>query len=351
MRRALLTSVVAFSLLFGVSLHGDDFVLERFGDYLEQLRGQFGIPALAAAVIDTQGIAWRRAYGKQDLEKSISTRPDTPFHVDAVTQIFTATMVLRCVEEGQLSLDDRVGKFKSDSPDANATIGQLLSHTSETSSGLVFNYRPERLEPLWKIVRDCASGSFRKTLSNLFEQLAMVDSVPGPDAPTLAPPAEGVPPPQAAARYAKVLERLAVPYAVDASGRASRGQYPATTLTPGGGAISTVEDFAEFDLALKRGYVVRPQTLATAWQAPIGAKGRLPHGLGWFVQTYNGAPVLWQFGVGDNASSSLVVMLPARGLTLILLANSSGLAKGFPLAAGDLTVSPFGKLFLAGFSR
>src|SRR5262245_65841417 len=110
MRRAFLTSIVAFLLVFGANLRGDDFVLERFGDYLEQLRGQFGIPGLAAAVIDTQGIAWRRAFGKQDVEQSIATRPDTPFHVDAVTQIFTATMVLRCVEEGGLSLDDRVGK-------------------------------------------------------------------------------------------------------------------------------------------------------------------------------------------------------------------------------------------------
>ena len=62
--------------------------------------------------------------------------------MDGVTQIFTAAMVLRCVEEGRLSLDDRVGQFKPNSPDANATLGQLLTHTSATSGGLVFSYRP-----------------------------------------------------------------------------------------------------------------------------------------------------------------------------------------------------------------
>jgi len=36
---------------------------------------------------------------------------------------------------------------------------------------------------------------------------------------------------------------------------------------------------------------------------------------------------------------------------LILLANSSGLAKPFNLAAGDLTVSPFARIFLGLFVR
>ena len=40
-----------------------------------------------------------------------------------------------------------------------------------------------------------------------------------------------------------------------------------------------------------------------------------------------------------------------RKLTLILMANSDRLVKPLPLAAGDLTVSPFGKLFLSFFVR
>ena len=41
--------------------------------------------------------------------------------------------------------------------------------------------------------------------------------------------------------------------------------------------------------------------------------------------------------------------VPARRLTLILFANSDGLAKLFPLTAGDVTVSPFAKVFLRLF--
>jgi hypothetical protein len=111
--------------------------------------------------------------------------------------------------------------------------------------------------------------------------------------------------------------------------------------------ISTVGDIAKFDLALKQGDVLDSDTLRSAWQAPLGATGSpLPHGVGWFVQTYNGETIVWQFGVGSNASSSLVVTVPGRGLTLVLLANSSGLARPFDLEDGDLTASPFGRLFL-----
>jgi CubicO group peptidase (beta-lactamase class C family) len=139
---------------------------------------------------------------------------------------------------------------------------------------------------------------------------------------------------------------------VDSKGRESLSQYSATTITPSNGLISTVRDFAKFDLALRQGFLVSPETLAAAWRAPVGADNQpLPHGLGWFVQIYNGEKVVWQFGLDENASSSLVMTVPGRNVTLILMANSDRLVKPLPLAAGDLGVSPFGKLFLSFFVR
>ena len=58
-----------------------------------------------------------------------------------------------------------------------------------------------------------------------------------------------------------------------------------------------------------------------------------------------------EFGLDENAASSLVITLPARGMTLILMANSDRLVRPLPLAAGDLMVSPFARLFLSLFAR
>jgi hypothetical protein len=61
--------------------------------------------------------------------------------------------------------------------------------------------------------------------------------------------------------------------------------------------------------------------------------------------------VVWQFGVTQGASSSLIVTLPSRGITMILLANSDRLVRPLPLAEGDISVSPFARLFFSLFSK
>ncbi len=356
MRRALLALIAAPLLILPVPLAGEDLVLTRLGEYIDSLRVQTGIPGMTALVVGQNAgrneILWERAFGLQDVERSIAIRTDTPMHFDGVTETITAVLALRCVEEGTLSLDSQVGQYRPESPDAGLTLRQVLTHTAGPVENPTYAYHPERLEPFVRAIRACAIDSYRKSLTNRFEQWAMMDSVPGQDAPVLRPPAEGIPTPEQASRFASVLERQSKAYAVDASRRATPTTFGSPTLTPWTGVISTVRDMAQFDLALRAGIIVRPETLAAAWRPPMNAAGqRLPHGIGWFVQTYNGETVVWQFGTTDNGSSSLIVTLPGRSTTIILAANSNGLAKSFDLPNGDLTASPFGRLLLTTFVR
>jgi CubicO group peptidase (beta-lactamase class C family) len=214
----------------------------------------------------------------------------------------------------------------------------------------VYSYQPERLAPLRAAVRTCTGNSYRETVATTLTQIGMFSSVPGVDVINLAPPAEGIPEFAEVNRYSQVLARLAVPYGLDFRGNPFRSQYPSTTLTPAAGIVSTTRDLAVLDIALKNGLLISPATRALSWQVPLDRNLQpLPHGLGWFVQSYRGETVAWQFGMSDQASSSLMVTLPARGITLILLANSDGLVKPFALAGGDLTASPFGRVFLGLF--
>lgn len=333
------------ALVISVPLHAaDSLVLTRFADYLESLRVQTGIPGLASVIVGPTDIAFDRTFGQQDIEKSIAANSNTPFHLDGLTQTVTASLVLRCTDTSNVSLDDPVSQFGASGADANATIRQILTHTSDTGA---FSYQPSRFDALKPVIEKCNdAGSFRGALASLLERFSMFDSVPGPDAVGVPPSPTGIG--QAAIdRYRRVLERLAAPYAVDSRGRATKSQYPVTGLNGGSGLIASVRDYARFDLALKAGALVRFETLSQAWTAQSGR----PHGLGWFVQSYNGEKVVWAFGQGNNASSSLVVILPARSITLVLLANSDGLAKSFGLENGDLNSSPFGKLFLGLFVK
>lgn len=337
MRRWLpITLAVLFSA--GPLLHAaDDLVYSRFSDYLDSLRIQANIPGLAATVVGVSDVQWRRTYGLADVERNIAVRSDTPFAVDGLTQLVSASLALRCVSDGTARLTDRID---------GSTVAELLSHTSPGPNGPVFSYRPERLDSLAKVIAACNHTSFDDAMGMLLVRLAMIDSAPGLETLSIDWP------PLTRARYTSALERVAKPYSVDNRGRPLPSAYTARALTPASGLLASAEDFAQFDLALKKGVLFGSDLLAQAWTPPLdGAGARLPHGLGWFVQNYNGERVVWQFGVSDNASSSLILTVPGRGLTLILLANSQGLSRPFSLAAGDVLVSPFARLFLSIFIR
>src|SRR4051812_12817781 len=164
MRRPLLAVSLTMALLARPPLHADNLLFDRFGAYLEALRTQAGIPGLSAAIVGPKEILWEQPFGQQNLERSIATRMDTPFHLDGLTQMFTSSLVLRCVEEGRVSLDDRIGRFAPDTLEPDATIRQLLTHTSGPADRLVFAYRPARLDALAPLVRACTGDSFRETI-------------------------------------------------------------------------------------------------------------------------------------------------------------------------------------------
>ena len=174
----------------------------------------------------------------------------------------------------------------------SARLGGCVGTT--TSGPYVFENGPNSVQG--------KSKQFRELLDSLG---MMNDSVPGPDAAGLIGSPVGIG--QAAIeRYQTVVARLAVPYAVDSQKRATKSQYPATGLRGGSGLISSAREYAKFDLGLKKGgHPLSFEILSHAWN-PVGGR---PHGLGWFVQNYNGEKVVWSFGQGDNASSSLVIIV------------------------------------------
>jgi len=351
---ALTTAIVMFGALGAPTRAADNLVIARFSDYLESLRTQAGIPGLAVALVAANDILWERGFGYQDIERSIATRTDAPFAVDGLMQTIVAAMTLRCSDEnGPFSIDNPASMYAPNSPDGASTLRMLMTHTSPApgaAGGLVFAYRMDRLAPMAPAVSTCMNSTFRSGVAQQFARFGMVESVPGTDVVSLKPGDEGFDK-ATLDRYADLLARAAVQYAVDGKGRASAAAAAPSALSPAGGLLSSLRDLERFDLALKSGAWVQPETLAVAWTAPLGANGQpLPHGEGWFVQSYNGEPIVWQYGEGA-ASSSMTITAPRRGLTLILLANSAGLVRSMNLAAGDVTVSPFARVFLGLFAR
>jgi CubicO group peptidase (beta-lactamase class C family) len=344
-RTALVALAVIVSLTVG-SRAQQNLALSLFERSLEQLRQESGIPGLSAAIVQRGVVVWERGFGMADLERSIPAAPETPYPVGDLTQTLAATLVLQQIERGSFDLNDRIRRWTGMIPESAATVEQVLMHTS---SG-VYRYEPSRFAELTPVVEQYAEVPFRKALAvEILDRFVMHDSVPGHDMEQ--PSAVDLPffEQDALNRYADAVRRLAVPYRVDSRRRAIRSEYPPRSITAGSGLISSVRDLARFDGALDDpDALLEPATMATMWRVPA-AGSRVPTGLGWFVQIYNGRRLVWHFGLSPGAFSSLVLKVPEQNLTLILLANSDGLSAPFALDAGNVTASLYARLFLRVF--
>jgi len=68
---------------------------------------KWDIPGGAVAVAHRGRIVFARGYGYADRDTGRPVQPDTRFRTQSVGKIFTAALVLKLVEDGRLSLDDR----------------------------------------------------------------------------------------------------------------------------------------------------------------------------------------------------------------------------------------------------
>jgi CubicO group peptidase (beta-lactamase class C family) len=320
---------------------------ELFGRTLDSLRIEAGIPAISAAIVQ-DGMIWTRGLGFQDLEGRVAARPDTPYPIGALAQTLGSTLLLRrCVDQSYLETNDLVVRWTPAYQETETTVGELLSHTAPDKT---FRYAPSRLSALTDVVEECAHRKYPQLLAEeLFDLTRMINSVPGQTLASPSPEDVAMFDPARLARYSDTLRRTAIPYRL-----INRRPFRNAELLPANagfaqGVVTTAFDLALFDLEYDNGFLTE-DTRKLALSQTFANGRALPTGLGWFVQAYeNREAIAWQFGVIENGYSSLIIKVPNRGLTLILLANSDGLSAPFALEAGDVTTSVFAKTFLQAF--
>jgi CubicO group peptidase (beta-lactamase class C family) len=102
------------------------------------MQAQVEVNNFSGTVLITKNgsVLLKKAYGLADYEWDIKNTIDTKFQLASVTKQFTATAILQLVEEGKLSLNDKLSNFFPDYPKADrVTIHMLLSHSSGLGLG------------------------------------------------------------------------------------------------------------------------------------------------------------------------------------------------------------------------
>jgi CubicO group peptidase (beta-lactamase class C family) len=85
------------------------------------------LPSLVAVLVRDGRLVWHGAVGEVDGRPPTA---DTQYRIGSITKTMVAVAVLRLRDEGLLGLNDPVGAELPEAPAADATIAQLLSHTS-----------------------------------------------------------------------------------------------------------------------------------------------------------------------------------------------------------------------------
>src|SRR5215208_3625925 len=267
-----------------------ELTLSLFERYLDSLRVQANIPGLSAAIVQNERVIWDAGLGMADVEHSVRTRSDTPYHISGLTAALSSALLLeQCVETRHAALDETVQHHVPSYSDSSATMRDLLSHRSPSGS---FKYDPGRFAALTPLAEQCVGRGtpFRQALwEMIFQRLSMFDSVPAQNVNDSTADDRVQFDSNELERFSSVLRRLALPYRVSGNS-VSLNTNVNTSVDAASGAISTVHDLARFDHALEAAVLLHRESMATMWSSQAGS----PMALGWFVQNYNGQTLYWQ---------------------------------------------------------
>ena len=131
------TLLLAAALIFAVitasplSLHADtpSADADRVQSIQAVLPEHCGAAVLA---IDHGEVIFQQTFGTADIESQAPVTEQTNFRIASITKQFTATAIMLLVDEGKLSLDDRLDTFFPGFPDygRRITVRQILNHRS-----------------------------------------------------------------------------------------------------------------------------------------------------------------------------------------------------------------------------
>jgi CubicO group peptidase (beta-lactamase class C family) len=314
---------------------------------------------MSIAVVQAQELILAPGFWIVDLAEGTPAAADTPYPVASLTKTFAAAVIMRLVEADKLDLDEPMASYDpeyghwceriKDLPEARdynctakrITVRHHLTHTAQGKPGTAYAYNGVLFARLSAVVDAVSPRGFKRAVEeDILETVGMHDTALGAGDPNKA----------------AVITRMAKPYALNRDWTLTRPTVlrpPLDYFSAASGLISTVLDLANYDVAIDRDQVYSPEAKRQVWnpaQSPTGE--HFPYGLGWFVWKIPGrTPMPWHYGYYPYASSAMLLKVPDRQLTLILLASSDRASSPFGLASGDPIRSPFVTAFLDAVAR
>jgi CubicO group peptidase (beta-lactamase class C family) len=304
--------------------------------YVEAQIESHHLPGLALAVLRNGEVVKMKGYGFADLEQRTTATPQTVYLLASVTKQFTATAVMLLVQDGKIGLDDKIGAYL-DIPAAwsGITVRHLLNHTSglartppigrvpgwfytehsrdeyiklsaslplQFHPGEKFSYSNVGYVLLGYIVEKASGKSYWDFLHDrIFQPLGMNATRNG-DPQTLIPNRAGA-------------------YGWERNMFVNRIHPTSSTGFSAGCLVSTAEDMAKWDAALRTEKLLSQAALAQIWTpGRLSSGAETGYGFGWTVGDSLGHRTVSHSGAFEGASTFITRFLDDH-LSVIVLIN------------------------------
>lgn len=305
-------------------------------DLVKSEMAKHQIPGLALKVVQHGRETKTAAYGFANLEWNVPVTPETVFEIGSVTKQFTAACIMLLVEEGKLSLDDKISLYLTNTPASwtNVTIRHLLTHTSGIKNytglegfGLAHHLtQAQFIAKIGELPLGFAPGekfSYCNTGYNLLgfiiENVSgkrywefLSEKILGPlgmSATTNREPS-------------RILKLRAAGYEQSKTNGLVNRDVDYTDLFSAGEIVSTVGDVMKWDAGLDTEKILKNASKEQTWTSGKLNNGKSTgYGFGWFLNPLDGHKNIGHSGSTSGFSASNQ-RFPDDGLHIIVLCNS-----------------------------
>ena len=311
---------------------GRPSVSPRLDDHVNGIMERQHIPGMAVVILRNNQVQEIKGYGVADLETQQPVTPDTKFAIGSITKPFTAMAIMMLVEEGKVDLDQPISRYLTELPEEweALTLRQLLSHTSGISENGFWRKREQPNDFLknTQATLDFPTGeSWMYSNSGFYVAGLILEQVTGQTYENFMQDRIYTP-----LGMTQTQAKLA-PSPTLATGyfwNERRERYKAVGDLPkinpfafsAGNIISTARDMAKWSQALNQKTLLSAESYQHLWTTTPLKNGRIvQHGLGWFIDNFNGHSWM-QHGGNVAGYSSGLLRAPDEQLDVIILSNN-----------------------------
>lgn len=323
-------------LLFTITCFAQDGVSSKIDDYIRAEMKAQQIPGLSLAVIKNGEVVLAKGYGFANVEHQVAVKPETIFQSGSMGKQFTATAVMMLVEEGKLSLDDKITKFFPDGPETwrNITVRHLLTHTSGLGDypddfDLRRDYTEDELVQRIKPIPLAFQPGEKWSYSNLGYVMlgVLIHKVSGKFYGDFLQERVFKPLGMTTARViseADIVPNRAAGYRL-VNGELKNQNWVSPTLntTADGALYLTVYDMAKWDAALYTEKLLKRSSLEQMWTPVKLNDGKtFPYGFGWALGDVRGHHIVEHGGAWQGFKSQISRYVDDK-LTIVVFANQA----------------------------